>query len=54
MWQRLLATTLGAAAKAVRLKNVEQVDDKLEIRVRPRVRHRWRCPHCQERCPGYD
>lgn len=44
----------GVDAKAVRLENVELVDDKLEIRVRPQVRHRWRCPHCQERFPGYD
>jgi hypothetical protein len=44
VWHRLLATTLGVAAKAVRLKNVEQVDDKFEIREGPRMRHRWRCP----------
>lgn len=52
--QRVLARVLGVDAKSVRMENVELVDDELEIRVRPRISHRWRCPHCQVRCPGYD
>jgi transposase len=52
--QRVLARVLGVDANSVRLESVELVGDDLEIRVRPRIRHRWRCPHCQARCPGYD
>lgn len=52
--QRLLARTLGVDAKSVRVENVDLVDEALEIRLRPRIKHRWRCPHCQKRCPGYD
>ncbi len=52
--QRLLARTLGVDARSVRVESVELVDDHIVIRLRPRIRHRWRCPHCAERCPGYD
>ena len=52
--QRLLARTLGVDAKSVRVENVDLVDENVEIRLRPRIKHRWRCPHCQKRCPGYD
>jgi transposase len=38
----------------VRVENVELVGEVLEIRLRPRILHRWRCPRCQKRCPGYD
>jgi transposase len=49
-----LARALGVDAKNVRVEGAELVDDALELRLRPRVRHRWRCPHCRIRCPGYD
>ena len=52
--QRLLARTLGVDAKSVRVEEVELVEENVEIRLRPRIKHRWRCPHCQNRCPGYD
>ena len=52
--QRLLARTLGVDAKSVRVEDVELVGESVEIRLRPRIKHRWRCPRCQERCPGYD
>jgi len=52
--QRLLARTLGVDAKSVRVENIDFVDEIVEIRLRPRIIHRWRCPHCQKRCPGYD
>ena len=52
--QRLLARTLGVDAKSVRVENIDLVDENVEIRLRPRIQHRWRCPHCQSRCPGYD
>ena len=52
--QRLLARTLGVDAKSVRVEDVELVGESVEIRLRPRVKHHWRCPHCQIRCPGYD
>ena len=52
--QRVSARTLGVDAKSVRVESADLVDDELQIRVRPRVRHRWRCPHCSVRCPGYD
>lgn len=52
--QRILARTLGVDAKSVRVEGADLVNDVIEITVRPRVRHRWRCPHCQQRCPGYD
>jgi len=29
-------------------------DGELVVRGRPRREHRRRCPHCGERCPGYD
>ncbi len=49
-----MARTLGVDAKSVRIESAELVGDELEIRVRPRIRYRWRCPHCEARCPGYD
>ena len=52
--QRLLARTLGVDVKSVRVESVELGGDDLEIRLRPRIIHRWRCPHCQQRRPGYD
>lgn len=52
--QRVLARALGVDAKNVRVERAELVGDELEVRLRPRVRHRWRCPHCSARCPGYD
>jgi len=52
--QRLLARTLGVDAKSVRVENIDLVDENVEIRLKPRIKHRWRCPHCQSRCPGYD
>ena len=52
--QRLLARTLGVDAKSVRVENIDLVDENVEIRLRPRIKHRWRCPHCQKGCPGYD
>ncbi len=52
--QRLLARTLGVDAKSVRVENVDLVEETVEIHLRPRISHRWRCPHCQQRCPGYD
>lgn len=52
--RRVLAQVLGVDAKTVRLENLDLVDDELEIRVRPRIGYRWRCPHCGQRCPGYD
>jgi transposase len=36
------------------VENVDLVDENVEIRLRPRIQHRWRCPHCRHRCPGYD
>jgi transposase len=45
---------MGVDAKSVRIDGAELVGDVLEIRVRPRIRYRWRCPHCGARCPGYD
>jgi transposase len=52
--RRLSARTLGVDAKSVRLEGVELVDEVVEIRLRPRIQHRWRCPRCSVRCPGYD
>ena len=52
--QRLLARTLGVDAKSVRVEDVELVEENVEIRLRPRIKHRWRCPHGHNRCPGYD
>ena len=52
--QRLLARTLGIDAKSVRVEQVELRDEVVEIRLRPRIQHRWRCPHCQVWRPGYD
>ena len=52
--QRVLARALGVDAKSVRVENAELVGDDIEIRLRPRVRYRWRCPHCDRRCGGYD
>jgi transposase len=49
-----LARALGVDAKSVRVENAELVGDDIEIRLRPRVRYRWRCPHCERRCGGYD
>ena len=52
--RRVLARVLGVDAKAVRLESVEVLDDGIEVRVRPRVKARWCCPHCGVRRPGYD
>jgi transposase len=52
--KRLLTRALGVDAKSVRVDGVELVDGHVEIRLRPRIVHRWRCPHCGDRCPGYD
>lgn len=52
--QRLLARTLGVDAKSVRVENIDLVDENVEIHLRPRIQHRWRCPHCHDRRPGYD
>lgn len=52
--QRVLARTLGVDAKSVRIESAALVDDELEIRLRPRIRYRWRCPHCGVRCSRYD
>lgn len=52
--QRLLARTLGVDAKSVRVERVELVEECVKIHVRPRVQHRWRCPHCHQRRPGYE
>ena len=52
--QRLLARSLGVDAKSVRVEGVELIEEHVEIRLRPRTRHRWHCPHCHERRPGYD
>lgn len=52
--RRVLVRTLGVDAKTVRVDGAELVDEALEIRLRPRFRYRWRCPHCDERRPGYD
>lgn len=52
--QRVLARMLGVEAKSVRVEGAGLVGDELEVRLRPRVRYRWRCPHCGARCPGYD
>lgn len=52
--QRVLARALGVDAKSVRVESAELVGADLEIRLRPRIRFRWRCPHCSVRCPGYD
>ena len=41
--QRLLARTLGVDAKSVRVENVDLIDENVEIRLRPRIKHRWRC-----------
>lgn len=52
--KRLLTRTLGVDAKCVRVEGAEPVGDQVEIRLRPRIALRWRCPHCGDRCPGYD
>ncbi|MBU6496545.1 MAG: ISL3 family transposase [Acidobacteria bacterium] len=52
--KRLLARVLGVDAKTVRVEQAELVDDCVQIRLRPRIVHRWRCPHCENRCPHYD
>ncbi len=52
--RRVLARCLGVDPRLVRLEHVEVVDDELLIWLRPRVRQRWRCPHCGHRRPGYD
>jgi transposase len=49
-----LTRALGVDAGLVRLDKVEEVDGEILIWLRPRARHRWRCPHCQRRRPGYD
>jgi len=45
---------LGVDAKAVRVDGVDLVNDELRVCVRPRIKHRWRCPHCDSRCARYD
>jgi len=52
--RRVLTRALGVEAAVVRLDAVEAVDGELLLWLRPRVRHRWRCPHCGLRRPGYD
>lgn len=52
--RRVLTRALGVDPGLVRMDRVEVVDDELLIWLRPRVRHRWRCPYCQQRRPGYD
>ena len=52
--RRVLARALGIDPGLVRVDGAELVDDEVLIWVRPRVRFRWRCPHCQQRRPGYD
>ena len=49
--QGLLARTLGVDAKSVRVEDVDLIEVNVEIRLRPRIKHRWRCPHCQSRWP---
>lgn len=52
--RRVLARTLGVDAKTVRVDRVELVAEGIEVRLRPRIRFRWRCPHCGARCARYD
>jgi transposase len=52
--RRLLTGALGVDAAAVRVDGCELVDGQVLIRLRPRVVHRWRCPVCGRRRPGYD
>jgi hypothetical protein len=52
--RRVLTRALGVDPGLVRMDRVEVINDELLIWLRPRVRHRWRCPHCQQRRPGYD
>jgi transposase len=52
--RRVLTRALGVDHGLVRLDRVEEDHGELLIWIRPRVRHRWRCPHCQQRRPGYD
>ena len=52
--RRVLTRALGIDPGLVRVDHVEVVDGEILIWLRPRVRHRWRCPHCQQRRPGYD
>jgi transposase len=51
---RVLTRALGVDAKTVRVEAAELVEDRLEVRVRPRWRQRWCCPRCGLRAPGYD
>lgn len=49
----MLVRALGV--EGVVVEDVRWDDDgELVVRVRPRREHRRRCPHCGERCPGYD
>ena len=52
--RRVLTRALGVDPGLVRMDRGEVVDGELLIWLRPRVRQRWRCPHCQQRRPGYD
>jgi transposase len=52
--RRLLTRTLGVDASAVRVEGCELVDGVVLVGLRPRVAHRWRCPECARRRPGYD
>lgn len=52
--RRVLTRALGIDPGLVRTDRVEVVDGELQIWLRPRVRHRWRCPHCAQKRPGYD
>lgn len=52
--RRVVTRMLGVDAALVRVEGVELVDGELLVRLRPRVRWRWRCPRCDRRCPGYD
>jgi transposase len=50
LWRRLLAV------EGFVVEGVEFNDDKhaVIVRVRPKHRYQNRCPHCEQRCPGYD
>lgn len=52
--RRVVTRMLGVDGAQVRVERVELAGDELLVWLRPRVRWRWRCPHCQRSCPGYD
>jgi transposase len=49
-----LARLVGVDASRVRVDDVEIDGEALVVWLRPRWRERWRCPHCDQRRPGYD